>query len=227
MSPDVTLSHSLAFLFLGPFPKHALFSRTWTLLSNTGQVFRDCSSGGICLLFFFLIRLGYWYWGNKSVEVKFYSPNIRSRLQIIRVIHRCWGSPGSPGWGAVCQAFPLRSYYFPHAHHELGQGALCATHTRGERGYAPRLRGQSTYAHFLGFYCMADLSVLCHAFILKITCYISRNLWTLIIKLGYEPILVCLFCSNHSSFGLCILFHPGLTSPSHTPLRGFLCSSFY
>lgn len=90
------------------FPDFICFWRPWHFWVVLVRYFVEHPLIGIFLGFFFLmVLLGLWVFGRKKLEVKY-------PFFLIILYQECvvstWSitvDNGSPGWGSVCQVFPL------------------------------------------------------------------------------------------------------------------------
>lgn len=70
---------------------------TLTVWWELVRCFVDCLKVQICLMFFIMIILGLWVWGQKITEVKYPSHYSTAKIQIIIMIYDCWYWPFCQG----------------------------------------------------------------------------------------------------------------------------------
>lgn len=121
------------------------------------RCFAECSSAGICLLIFLMMKLGSRVWGKKTTGIRGHSRHI-SRAHTVTMTSRCWRWHWPPGWGRVghCPVPPLALSTLSSLE---GSTYLSAQHTR--KGWGVRLRSlEAECSPDSGFVCTVRLSSL-------------------------------------------------------------------
>lgn len=128
----------------------------------------------------------------------------------IRVTYPCWHEPKPAGSGSVYQVFPLKLLCFPSfSYHTLWEEVtITSAHVRMEYLY-PLFE-----FFFIPFTCLFNY--------LFTSIWIDAFMKNVFYTLGYNPMLIILFCySNCSRIGNCKLFPLTLMSPLHTYITFF------